>query len=77
MGCYHGKFSFEAFSHKKAVMFRGLGGDIELRYPPFTPEKKKLLRPLLNEDIFGFILALLGTLLCKSKKKIFAFLKVE
>ncbi|KAE8701780.1 ubiquitin-specific protease 26 family protein [Hibiscus syriacus] len=28
MGSYHGKFSFDAFSHKKAVLYSGFGGDV-------------------------------------------------
>ncbi|KAF6152817.1 hypothetical protein GIB67_004646 [Kingdonia uniflora] len=60
MGCYHGKFSFDAFSHKKAVLHRGFGGESSARYPPFTPKKQKILKALLNGDIFGVILALLG-----------------
>lgn len=59
MGSYHGKFSFEAFSHKKAVMTRSLGMDVSVRYPPFTAEKKNILRPLLNDDKFGLLLAMI------------------
>ncbi|XP_068652438.1 aldehyde dehydrogenase family 3 member H1-like isoform X2 [Aristolochia californica] len=60
IGSYHGKFSFDAFSHKKAVLHRGFAGDASARYPPFTPKKKAVLRALLNGDIFGLILVLLG-----------------
>ncbi|PIA47463.1 hypothetical protein AQUCO_01400247v1 [Aquilegia coerulea] len=60
IGSYHGKFSFDAFSHKKAVMYRGFGGDASARYPPFTPKKQKLLIALLKGDIIGAILALIG-----------------
>ncbi|XP_042517532.1 aldehyde dehydrogenase family 3 member H1-like [Macadamia integrifolia] len=59
-GSYHGKFSFEAFSHKKAVMYRGFGGDASARYPPYTPRKQSLVRALLEGNIFGIILALVG-----------------
>ncbi|KAF9612393.1 hypothetical protein IFM89_039389 [Coptis chinensis] len=31
VGAYHGKFSFDAFSHKKAVMYRGFVGDAPIR----------------------------------------------
>ncbi|XP_043720379.1 aldehyde dehydrogenase family 3 member H1-like [Telopea speciosissima] len=60
IGSYHGKFSFEAFSHKKAVMYRGFSGDASARYPPYTPRKQKLVRALLEGNIFGIILALVG-----------------
>ncbi|XP_072981541.1 aldehyde dehydrogenase family 3 member H1 [Typha angustifolia] len=59
-GSYHGKFSFEAFSHKKAVLSRGFGGEAKARYPPYTPAKQKILRGLLNGNIMALILALLG-----------------
>lgn len=60
MGQYHGKFSFDAFSHKKAVLYRGFSGDASLRYPPYTPRKQKLMKALLNGGIIGIILALMG-----------------
>lgn len=60
MGAYHGKFSFDAFSHKKGVLYKSFAGDASARYPPFTPKKKSLLKALVNGSIFGIILALLG-----------------
>lgn len=60
MGAYHGKFSFDAFSHKKGVMYRSFKGDASTRYPPYTPEKQRLLKALIRGDIIGIILALLG-----------------
>ncbi|OVA07389.1 Aldehyde dehydrogenase NAD(P)-dependent [Macleaya cordata] len=59
-GSYHGKFSFDAFSHKKGVLYRSFLGDASARYPPYTPRKQSLLRALLNGDIFGVIRALIG-----------------
>lgn len=39
IGNYHGHFSFETFSHKKAVLRRKLSLDIKYRYVPFkTPD---------------------------------------
>jgi hypothetical protein len=47
MGVYHGKYTVETFSHKRAVITRGLSYLSEklgeLRYPPFTPTKMKIL----------------------------------
>ena len=36
MGGYHGKHSFELFSHKKSISKRGTWLDLPLRYPPYT-----------------------------------------
>ncbi|KAK6132350.1 hypothetical protein DH2020_033910 [Rehmannia glutinosa] len=60
MGAYHGKFSFDTFSHKKAVLQREFEGDVDIRYPPFTPGKVKLKRALLTGDILGIPRALIG-----------------
>ncbi|KAJ6775106.1 ALDEHYDE DEHYDROGENASE [Salix purpurea] len=60
MGSYHGKHSFDAFSHKKAVLYRSFSGDSPVRYPPYTPENKKLMRAVMNGGIFDIILALMG-----------------
>lgn len=35
MGCYHGKASFETFSHQKSVLRRSFWGETNLRYPPY------------------------------------------
>jgi len=45
-GSYHGRWGFEAFSHRRACMLRGwtlerLNG---LRYPPYSNDKLKWLR---------------------------------
>ncbi|GMP26528.1 hypothetical protein CsSME_00002933 [Camellia sinensis var. sinensis] len=60
MGSYHGKFSFDAFSHQKAVLYRSFEGDSSTRYPPYTPQKLRLLKALIGGDIVGIILALIG-----------------
>ncbi|KAA8547044.1 hypothetical protein F0562_003472 [Nyssa sinensis] len=60
MGSYHGKFSFDAFSHKKAVLYRSFKGDSSTRYPPYTPGKQRFLKSFLNGDILGAIFALVG-----------------
>ncbi|KAK6114900.1 hypothetical protein DH2020_007169 [Rehmannia glutinosa] len=60
MGAYHGKFSFDTFSHKKAILQREFEGDVDIRYPPFTPGKVKLKRALLTGDILGIPRALIG-----------------
>ncbi|XP_022941485.1 aldehyde dehydrogenase family 3 member H1-like isoform X2 [Cucurbita moschata] len=60
MGSYHGKFSFDAFSHKKAVLYRSFTGDAPMRYPPYTKGKLRILKALLGGDIWGLIRALFG-----------------
>ncbi|PSP18813.1 MAG: aldehyde dehydrogenase family protein [Cyanobacteria bacterium QS_8_64_29] len=35
MGSYHGRASFETFSHRRSVVRRPLWPDIKLRYPPY------------------------------------------
>ncbi|XP_052799534.1 aldehyde dehydrogenase family 3 member B1-like isoform X3 [Mya arenaria] len=75
MGAYHGKFSFDTFSHKRSCMERELKMESvnNLRYPPFTEKKqqrigwiskKKLnstggIRPLLPYFVFGTVVAIL------------------
>ncbi len=46
MGRYHGRFSFETFSHFKAVMKKPAWFHTPLRYPPYgrLPRLKKILR---------------------------------
>ncbi len=39
-GCYHGKYSFETFSHKKAVMKTPTWFDPSIKYPPFKGKLK-------------------------------------
>lgn len=60
MGSYHGRFSFDSFSHKKAVLRRSFAGDAPARYPPYTPGKARFLKALLNGDILGLIRAFIG-----------------
>lgn len=46
-GAYHGKFSFDVFSHKKAVMKTPTWFDPGIKYPPFTGKLnlfKKIIR---------------------------------
>ncbi|XP_076919048.1 aldehyde dehydrogenase family 3 member H1-like [Bidens hawaiensis] len=60
MGAYHGKFSFDTFSHKKAVLYRGFFGDAPARYPPYTPGKLRLLKAIFDGSLFGIIRAVFG-----------------
>ncbi|XP_010263855.1 PREDICTED: aldehyde dehydrogenase family 3 member F1-like [Nelumbo nucifera] len=60
MGRYHGKFSFDEFTHEKAVLRRTLLLDLEPRYPPWNDFKLKFIRLLYKYDYFGLLLLLLG-----------------
>jgi aldehyde dehydrogenase (NAD+) len=48
MGSFHGRSTFDAFSHYKAVMRRSLWPDPDLRYPPFTKKKDRIAQRLLS-----------------------------
>ena len=41
-GRYHGKYSFDTFTHLKSVMKTGTWLDVKLRYPPYKLSKKKM-----------------------------------
>lgn len=49
MGAYHGKHTFDEFTHKKSVMRRKLALEAtnELRYPPYTDQKLSWIAFLL------------------------------
>jgi len=47
MGAYHGRASFETFSHRKSVLTKGTLIDPSLRYPPYTDNKTKWARRLV------------------------------
>jgi aldehyde dehydrogenase (NAD+) len=47
MGAYHGKFSFDTFSHFKSIIHRKNWPDIAMRYPPYTI-KNKIMRKLFK-----------------------------
>lgn len=48
MGSYHGKDSFDTFSHRKSIVKKSTWMDLPVRYPPYTPTKDKLLRLFLR-----------------------------
>ena len=48
MGSYHGKSSFETFSHKKSVLHKGFFADLRFRYPPYSGVVLKLLRKIMK-----------------------------
>ena len=46
MGAYHGKWGYEAFSHRKATLVMTTKPDLRMIYPPYSERDKKLLRKL-------------------------------
>ena len=48
MGAYHGKRSFDTFSHEKSVLDKSTFLDLPIRYHPYTKKKEKLLRFFLK-----------------------------
>lgn len=48
MGAFHGRYTFDAFSHAKAVVRRSFWADLDVRYPPFSNMKDRLLQWLLS-----------------------------
>lgn len=47
MGAYHGKWGFEALSHRRAVLAKPAKPDPGLLYPPYSPRAMRLMRKLL------------------------------
>ena len=47
MGAYHGRASFEVFSHRKGVLHKSPRPDPALAYPPYSRWKDRLLRRVL------------------------------
>ncbi|MEC4005828.1 aldehyde dehydrogenase [Flavobacterium sp. SUN052] len=47
IGAYHGKLSFETFSHKKGIVKKGQWLDLSLRYAPYQ-NKLKIIKKILN-----------------------------
>jgi aldehyde dehydrogenase (NAD+) len=47
VGAYHGKASFDVFSHWKPVLKKSTRPDPDLAYPPYTDKKERLVRRFL------------------------------
>lgn len=48
IGHYHGRYSFETFSHQKGIVQNVRFLDLPLRYAPFTERKYKILKRVLS-----------------------------
>ena len=47
LGAYHGRQSFEVFSHRKSVLRKPTRFDVRFVYPPYRKGKLTLLKRLL------------------------------
>ena len=47
MGAYHGRGSFETFSHRKAVVDKSTRVDPKIAYPPYTSFKQAVVQKIL------------------------------
>ncbi|XP_071710875.1 aldehyde dehydrogenase family 3 member F1-like [Rutidosis leptorrhynchoides] len=59
-GKYHGKYSFDTFSHEKAVLERTFYFELEPRHPPWNDFKLEFLRLAYSYNYVGLVLLLLG-----------------
>ncbi|WP_435923592.1 aldehyde dehydrogenase [Paenibacillus sp. DYY-L-2] len=48
MGSYHGKYSFEAFSHMKGVLKKSTRVKIDFIFPPYTQKKLSLIKRVMK-----------------------------
>jgi aldehyde dehydrogenase (NAD+) len=48
MGAYHGKLSFDTFTHYKSIVDKKTWIDLPIRYAPYTKSKERLLRMFLK-----------------------------
>jgi aldehyde dehydrogenase (NAD+) len=48
MGSYHGRASFEAFSHRKSILKKSTLIDLKMRYAPYDSKKLAMVRKLVH-----------------------------
>jgi aldehyde dehydrogenase (NAD+) len=47
-GTYHGKYSFETFSHLKSILDKPVWPDLSYRYPPYSNKKFSLFKKIFS-----------------------------
>jgi aldehyde dehydrogenase (NAD+) len=47
MGAYHGRWGFEAMSHRRAVLAKRARPDLRVVYPPYTDRATKIMRKIV------------------------------
>ena len=50
MGSYHGKFSFDTFTHYKSIVKKFTWMDLPLRYHPYTKKAERMIRMFLDRN---------------------------
>lgn len=48
MGAYHGKFSFDTFTHYKGILNKAIWLDLPMRYHPYNEKNYKMIRMFLK-----------------------------
>lgn len=48
IGCYHGKYGFEAFSHKKSIVDKATWFDLKMVYPPYKDKNLNMMKSMLK-----------------------------
>lgn len=48
MGNYHGKFSFDTFTHQKGILRKTFALDAPIRYAPYTDQKARIMKWLFT-----------------------------
>lgn len=48
MGAYHGKFSFDTFTHYKGILHKANWLDIPMRYPPYTKTNYNMIKKFMK-----------------------------
>lgn len=48
MGGYHGKYSFDTFTHEKSIVSKGNWLDLPVRYAPFSQKKLRIIKKLMK-----------------------------
>jgi aldehyde dehydrogenase (NAD+) len=48
MGRYHGRFSFDSFTHAKGILRKSFWFDVPIRYPPYTETKATWMKRLFK-----------------------------
>ena len=48
MGSYHGRRSFETFSHMRSIVKKACWLDLPMRYPPYSRWKDRMVRMFLR-----------------------------
>ncbi|KAI3959122.1 hypothetical protein MKX01_023798, partial [Papaver californicum] len=59
-GKYHGRYSFDTFSHWKGVLQRSFLTEIRFMYPPWNDFKMAFVKLCYEFDYFGMLLPMLG-----------------